>query len=88
MGSIQFLTVTGRWSYGFTARRGCRFSVAVFDGLTAVVDAVKHRCELPVGVVMFCCCCFSALFSECIIDECLALIKSLLLLIIPFKRPL
>ena len=88
MGSIQFVTVMGRWSYGFTARRVCRFSVAVFDGLTAVVDAVKHRCELPVGVVMFCCCCFSALFSECIIDECLALIKSLLLLITSFKRPL
>ena len=62
MGSIQFLTVMGRWSCGFTARRGRRFSVAVVDGMTAVADAVEHRCELPVGVVMFVCL-FFPLFS-------------------------
>ena len=53
----------GRWSCGFTARRGRRFSVAVLDGMTAVADAVEHRCELPVGVVMFFCLfVFSSLF--------------------------
>ena len=68
----------GRWSYGFIVRCGCRFSAAVFDGMTAVVDAVEHGCELPVGVVMFFVLFFLA-FSECIIVECLVLNKSLLL---------